>query len=441
MSKADNLTDFLTDVADAIRAKKGTSAKISPQDFSSEIASIEGVAGGGTVEKTDIMPKDVTFYDYDGTVLYSYSYDEVDGTGHRFDPPYPVHKGLTCQGWSNVSVTFPDRIPYGCKDSGAMYITDDGKTRLYIRIYDYERLTVPLYFTQDIDNGVTIDWGDGSATETMNGTGNKNTAHTYTAIGEYVITLKPTEKCTLKLGRSTSYNIFGASSDKTYRALLRKVEIGKNVTEILGGTFYYCHQLESITIPQGVTAIGSNAFGYCYSLRHITIPDGLKTIGTYAFQYCYGLQSTSLYAHISSIGSYAFYYCTSMSNAFIGMPNAIQGHAFQECFSLRRLTIDASYAVINTYAFRNAYSLTHVVLNCSTIDTYAFNTCSSLQTIDFSPCESIPTLANTNAFTSIPTACQMVVPDALYDTWIKATNWTTYASYIIKKSDYDAPNG
>lgn len=40
MSKQNNLTDFLTDVADAIRQKKGTQAPINPQDFSSEIASI-----------------------------------------------------------------------------------------------------------------------------------------------------------------------------------------------------------------------------------------------------------------------------------------------------------------------------------------------------------------------------------------------------------------
>lgn len=41
MAKNNNLTDFLTDVATAIRTKKGTSALINPQDFSSEIASIE----------------------------------------------------------------------------------------------------------------------------------------------------------------------------------------------------------------------------------------------------------------------------------------------------------------------------------------------------------------------------------------------------------------
>lgn len=49
MAKTDNLKDFLTDVADAIRTKKGTTAKINPQDFSAEIASIE--TGGGIQQR------------------------------------------------------------------------------------------------------------------------------------------------------------------------------------------------------------------------------------------------------------------------------------------------------------------------------------------------------------------------------------------------------
>ena len=42
MAKNDNLQDFLIDVANAIRNKKGTTALINPQDFSAEIASISG---------------------------------------------------------------------------------------------------------------------------------------------------------------------------------------------------------------------------------------------------------------------------------------------------------------------------------------------------------------------------------------------------------------
>lgn len=49
MAKNNNLTDFLTDVADAIREKKGTTEAINPQDFASEIASIEGGGGKETI--------------------------------------------------------------------------------------------------------------------------------------------------------------------------------------------------------------------------------------------------------------------------------------------------------------------------------------------------------------------------------------------------------
>ena len=47
MAKNNNLTDFVTGVADAIRTKKGTTDLINPQNFESEILSIE-TGGGGT---------------------------------------------------------------------------------------------------------------------------------------------------------------------------------------------------------------------------------------------------------------------------------------------------------------------------------------------------------------------------------------------------------
>ena len=41
MSKSDNLGDFLDDLAEGIKAKKGISYAINPQNFRSEIESIE----------------------------------------------------------------------------------------------------------------------------------------------------------------------------------------------------------------------------------------------------------------------------------------------------------------------------------------------------------------------------------------------------------------
>lgn len=57
MAKDNNIQDFLTDVADAIREKKGTTDLINPQDFSSEISSIE-VGGGGGIHIGSTEPSD-----------------------------------------------------------------------------------------------------------------------------------------------------------------------------------------------------------------------------------------------------------------------------------------------------------------------------------------------------------------------------------------------
>ena len=57
MAKDNNLQDFLTDIADAIREKKGTTQKINPQDFATEIANL---SGGNTEETSNIEYLDIS---------------------------------------------------------------------------------------------------------------------------------------------------------------------------------------------------------------------------------------------------------------------------------------------------------------------------------------------------------------------------------------------
>ena len=63
MAKNDNLNDFLKDLADGIRAKKGTTSPINAQNFRSEIESIEiGITPTGSIDITSNGTVDVTNY-------------------------------------------------------------------------------------------------------------------------------------------------------------------------------------------------------------------------------------------------------------------------------------------------------------------------------------------------------------------------------------------
>ena len=314
-------------------------------------------SGGGTAS-------DVTFIDYDGSILYSYSLEESQELTEL--PALPSHDGLVCQGWNWTleeikALNRPVIV-------GAMYITDDGATRLHIRIATVGRMTVPLYIGQTVANGVSISWGDGSTAETLSGTGNVNTSHTYAEPGDYIISLMPQDGCTLSFGnRSSSYCVMGSTGNngRVYCNMLQEVYIGDGVTSIGLCAFSSCYSLASVTIPDGVTSIGSSAFVSCYSLASVTIPDGVTSIGN---------------------------------------------SAFGSCYSLARVTIPDSVTSIKSYTFNNCYGMRYY---------------------DFSTCTAVPTLSSTNAFNNIPSDCQMFIPSSLYNNWKSATNWATYASYMV----------
>ena len=143
-------------------------------------------SGGGDTNPT-AASKAVNFIDFDGTIRYSYTLDEIAALTAL--PALPVHDGLVCQGWN---WTLADIKALGREVTvGAVYITDDGKTRLYITIDQTDRMTVPIWLTQAVANGVTVDWGDGSAVETSETAGSEiQFSHTYAETGDYVIKLE-----------------------------------------------------------------------------------------------------------------------------------------------------------------------------------------------------------------------------------------------------------
>ena len=398
----------MTTVADAIRTKTGTTDPLVwPDGFK---AAVEGIQiGGGSGSTSGAAMKDVNFYDYDGTLVASYTLAEAQALTTL--PDGPTHEGLTFQGW-NWSLEKINAL-IRPMNVGAMYITDDGKTRLKIRVWYTARSNVPLYFSQTVDNGVTIDWGDGSATETLAGTGNKNTTHQYTAVGDYTITLNPAGGCTLGLGAtSSSYCVMGSTGNngKVYCNLLEDVEIGSNVTSIGNYAFQNCSSLASITIPNSVTSIGNYAFSTCRTLASITIPDSVTSISNFAFSTCYSLASIiTIPDSVTRINTYAFQNCYSLASITIpDSVTSIGNNAFSSCYSLASITIPDSVTSIGNNAFSTCYGMAEYHLKSTTP----------------------PTLSNTNAFANIPSDCVIYVPQGCLEAYQTATNWTTYASYM-----------
>ena len=370
MAKNNNLTDFLTDVANAIREKKGSSDPINPQNFSDEIASIESGGGGGG------GGADVIFRDYDGAILHSFSADEFLAMSEM--PTLPSQQGLICQGWNYTLQDAQEYVAeYGVLDVGATYITADNKTRLHIKVDGARRL---FNFKVSINksNSLTVNWGDGT-NESISGSGSVSLSHRYGAIGDYVISFNVASEATLSFVGSSQESFINAP----YTIMLRKVELGENVS-IGMGAFYGCRSLASVVIPNSVTTISEKTFYNCFSLASVVIPNSVTSIGNYAFNACYSLTSVVIPKGVTSMGSSAFFYCYSLASVVIpnGMSN-VSYNAFNACRSLASVAIPNSVTSIVESAFNSCVSLTSVVIpnSVKTIGSSAFYGCSALTSV------------------------------------------------------------
>jgi hypothetical protein len=368
-------------------------------------------------EDTSLRSKGVDFYDYDGTLLYSYTVEEAQGLTEL--PALPTHSGLICQEWN---WSWEDAIDYVSKykylDIGATYITNDGKTRLYINIpLDNMSMTIALKFTNS--DSVKINWGDGIENESVAISGHNS--HFYSLAGNYCISIEVQDDTTVILAAasnasySTGVFIPEPSSIGSYlmASTVYKIELGRNI-QLASATLVGMINLKEITIPNSIS-IESSFEANSYSvntrlLQCIVLPNtniSKVNMDRSKVMKCI-IPNRTLYK-----------YCVSSYEHIIKIPS------------------DTTMLENSIYSdFKQAvwFCIPSSVLS---IQNYAFNRCYVVSAYYFGEHTSIPTLASTNAFTNIPTSCKIIVPDALYDEWIAATNWSTYASYIIKASEFN----
>ena len=282
MSKADNLKDFLTDVADAIRAKKGTTDLINPQNFSAEIASLSD--GLEVIEMTEtaatIEPNKVYVWGMVESlnITLGASTDASDFFAFRFRCSKPTMTSVTVNGATWADDTELDAQGKPVLDLGSWYQCEikGGTSALYARLAHYIPFEDSNVEAVLLANGV----GDGLG-----------------------ITYKDAAKVT------SISTWFKGNTDITSFAEFVNFS---GISLLADSTFNGCSSLTEITLPAGVTSIGNYAFNGCTSLAGITLPASLTSIGDYAFRNCTSLAGITLPASLTSIGGGAFNGCSSL---------------------------------------------------------------------------------------------------------------------------------
>ena len=205
----------------------------------------KAVTGAGMITGNYVPPvaeeNDVNFYDYDGTIVASYSAADFANLSEL--PANPSHEGLVADGWNWTLANAKTYVAaYGKLNIGQMYHTASGKTEYDVEINEVTGMTATL------NNNAEKDWGDGTV--------DTNTSHTYATAGNY----------TIKMGGTSLPSIQDSKK-------VRAVRIASGVTSVGDNVFRNCRLLQSVTLPSSITSIGNYAFDAC-GFSSITIPSG-----------------------------------------------------------------------------------------------------------------------------------------------------------------------
>lgn len=288
-----------------------------------------------------------------------------------------------------------DNLEASSGDSGSDEWFNDGNTHIWISLP--EGRTSPMLGVCP-QGSVTVDWGDGTEPDILSGTSVYEVMwtpnHKYAKAGDYVITLT-TEGSIGFTGTDSSgqgayilrYTTDNSYTNHAYLNSIRKVEMGNNVNISNRLAFHSCKGMEHMYFSGSQMYIGQSAFSYCNSLKTIIIPDGATKIFKSAFGNCTNLREVVIPDSVIEIADGAFY----------------------NCELLESIVIPSGVEKIASSTFYNCYSL---------------------KCCDFAQHTSVPTLIY-DAFKYTPEDLEIRVPAALYDEWIVATNWTTYASQIV----------
>lgn len=214
------------------------------------------------------------------------------------------------------------------------------------------------------------------------------------------------------------------------------VDWGDGTTETLGSTTAtnYSHKYPSggdyvitMTVNSGTISFEGTGGNGGYSIY------GLRESSTSSSYYNRIRIKRIIFGDdITSVGDYVCYLCYSLASVTIldGATN-IGGYAFSTCYSLASLTIPDGVTSIGDYAFSQCHGLASLTIpdSVTSIGKYTFAYCYGMSEYHFKP-TTPPTLVNATSFQNIPSDCIIYVPQGSLSAYQQATNWSQYSSHM-----------
>lgn len=345
----------------------------SDTDLTSAIDNLIANQGGGEVPRE----KSVNFWDYDGTLLYSYTLAEARALTSL--PPLPTYENETrfyASDWtktlSEVQAVFgfldvTVKLTCGTPTETSTYKYCQVLVVDTALVYD-KKITLRVSKTSTAGTAY-VDWGDGAKASMFISTSSTYTlSHTYPSRKKYVIVIRSTVD-NIRLGNGSN-----AMVDIQYVLL-------------------------SAYTDEGATLM-SYAFSFCGAMRFVYIAK--PGTNTYILNKCYGLHTLI---------------CGTLNSA----------NAYADCHSLSRLVINYT-----ENALPNIASLKVLMYTDSSYPIITYG--NSVPQVLFLTAPSVITQDRTKA--TFPTTNPIYVPDDLVDSYKADSSWDNNKNCIYPISSY-----